>query len=86
MSKADCPVCQEQLSKSLTAKDGLGDPTISEQGRRFLAGLMYQLGYPDRRSIQGRYVASRLEHHHSNGSFKQGLDEATTPETVGGCF
>src|SRR6266403_3992506 len=35
--------CKAALSKSLTAHDGLGDPLISEEGRRFDAGLMCQL-------------------------------------------
>ena len=42
----NCPVCQAALTKSLTAKDGLSNPTISEEGRRFLAGLMCQLSDP----------------------------------------
>ena len=33
MAEADCRVCQAQLRKSLTAQDGLSDPTISEEGR-----------------------------------------------------
>ena len=78
MSEADCPVCQAQLSKSLTAKDGLGDPTISEEGRRFLAGLMCQLTDTQIENLfKVAHVASKPEYHNSDGSFKQGLDEAT---------
>ena len=78
MSEADCPVCQAQLSKSLTAKDGLGDPTISEEGRRFLAGLMCQLTDTQIENLfKAAQVASKPEYHNSDGSFKQGLDEAT---------
>ena len=78
MSEADCPVCQARLSKSLTATDGLGDPTVSEEGRRFLAGLMCQLTDAQIGDLfkAGR-VASMPEYHNSDGSFKQGLDEAT---------
>ncbi len=36
-------ICQAQLRKSLTATDGLSDPIISEEGRRFAAGLLCQL-------------------------------------------
>ena len=77
MSDADCPVCQAQLSKSLTAKDGLADPTISEEGRRFLAGLMCQLTDAQIENLfRAAQVASKPEYHNSDGSFKQGLDEA----------
>ena len=40
--EADCPVCQAILDKSLSASDGLSDPTISEEGRRMLAGQVSQ--------------------------------------------
>jgi hypothetical protein len=78
MNEADCPVCQAQLSKSMTAKDGLSDPTISEEGRRFLAGLMCQLTDNQIENLfRVAQVASMPEYHNSDGSFKQGLDEAT---------
>lgn len=78
MDESACPVCQAQLSKSWSAKDGLGDPTVSEEGRRFLAGLMCQLSDEQ---IQDLFkvgkVASMPKYHNSDGSFKQGLDEAS---------
>jgi len=78
MKEADCPICQARLTKSLTAKDGLSDPTISEEGRRFLAGLMCQLTDVQ---IENLFKAARVafmpEYHNSDGSFKQGFDEAT---------
>jgi hypothetical protein len=78
MSEADCPVCQARLTKSLTATDGLSDPTISEEGRRFLGGLMCQLTDTQ---IGNLFKAARVEempeYHTGDGSFKQGLDEAT---------
>ena len=77
MNEADCPACQAQLSKSLTAKDGLGDPTISEEGRRFLAGLMCQLTDEQISDLfKASRVASMPKYHNSDGSFKQGLDDA----------
>jgi len=78
MKEADCPICQARLTKSLTAKDGLSDPTISEEGRRFLAGLMCQLTDVQ---IENLFKAARVafmpEYHNSDGSFKQGFDEAS---------
>jgi hypothetical protein len=53
----NCPVCQAALTKSLTAKDGLSNPTISEEGRRFLAGLMCQLSDPQ---IEALFKTARL--------------------------
>ena len=77
MKPEDCPVCQAQLSKSLTAKDGLGDPAVSEEGRRFLAGLMCQLTDEQIADLfKVARVASMPKYHNSDGSFKQGLDEA----------
>jgi hypothetical protein len=70
--------CQAILHKSMTAKDGLGDPLISEEGRRFDAGLMCQLSD---QQIQDLFKASRAaempEYHNSDGSFKTGVDEAS---------
>jgi hypothetical protein len=78
MSDADCPVCQAILDKSLTATDGLSDPTISEEGRRFLAGLMCQLTDAQISDLfKSSQVATMPKYHNSDGSFKQGLDEAT---------
>jgi hypothetical protein len=78
MSDADCPVCQARLTKSLTAKDGLSDPTISEEGRRFLAGLMCQLTDAQIEALfKAAHVVDMPEYHNGDGSFKQGLDEAT---------
>ncbi len=78
MNEADCPVCQAQLSKSWSAKDGLADPTVSEEGRRFLAGLMCQLSDGQLTDLfKVSRVASMPKYHNSDGSFKQGLDEAT---------
>ena len=78
MSGTDCPVCQAQLNKSLTATNGLEDPIISEEGRRFLAGMMCQLTDAQIENLfRAGQVASMPEYHNSDGSFKQRLDEAT---------
>jgi len=70
--------CQATLTKSLTAHDGLSDPIISEEGRRFDAGLMCQLSD---QQIEQLFRASRVaqmpEYHNHDGSFKPGTDEAT---------
>jgi hypothetical protein len=70
--------CQAGLRKSLTATDGLSDPMISEEGRRFDAGLMCQLSD---RQIEDLFKASRAaampEYHNQDGSFKAGVDEAS---------
>jgi len=70
--------CQAILHKSLTAKDGLSDPVISEEGRRFLAGLMCQLSD---HQIEDLFKTSRAaampQYHNSDGSFKPGVDEAS---------
>ena len=49
--------CQAVLRKSLTAHDGLSDPMISEDGRRFIAGLMCQLSD---KQIEELFKASRV--------------------------
>jgi hypothetical protein len=67
--EADCPVCQAALTKSLTATDGLSDPTISEEGRRFLAGLMCQLSD---QQIEALFKTARLAEMPDN----KGKDEA----------
>jgi len=78
MAETDCPVCQAQLRKSLTAQDGLSDPTISEEGRRFTAGLLCQL---TDRQIEDLFRSARIaempEYHNGDGTFRQGMDEAS---------
>lgn len=73
---AQPPQCQAVLHKSLTAKDGLDDPMISEEGRRFTAGLMCQLSD---QQITDMFKLSRVaempEFHNGDGSFKQGMSE-----------
>jgi hypothetical protein len=68
--------CQAGLRKSLTAHDGLSDPLISEEGRRFDAGLMCQLSD---HQIEELFKASRAaqmpQYHNKDGSFKTGVDE-----------
>jgi hypothetical protein len=69
--------CQAELPKSWAAKDGLGDPVISEEGRRFAAGLMCQLSD---RQISDLFTVARVaeqsDFRNSDGSFKNGLNEA----------
>ena len=70
------PQCQAVLHKSLTAKDGLGDPMISEEGRRFTAGLMCQLSDEQIADLfKVARVSEMPEHHNNDGSFKQGESE-----------
>jgi hypothetical protein len=68
--------CQAVLHKSLTASDGLGDPMISEEGRRFDAGLLCQLSD---HQIEDLFKSSRAaampEYHNKDGSFKSGVTE-----------
>ncbi len=70
------PQCQAVLHKSLTAKDGLNNPTISEEGRRLTAGLLCQLSD---QQITNLFKLSRVaempEYHNSDGTFKQGQSE-----------
>ena len=76
MAEADCPVCQAQLKKSLTAKDGLSDPAISEEGRRFAAGLLCQLSDEQIADLfKAARVAEKPEYHNSDGTFKNGMSE-----------
>jgi hypothetical protein len=73
---AQPPVCQAVLNKSLTAKDGLDNPTISEEGRRFTAGLMCQLSDDQIATMfKMARVAEMPEHHNGDGSFKNGETE-----------
>jgi len=70
------PECQARLKKSLTAKDGLDNPTISEEGRRFTAGLLCQLSDGQIEDLfKAARVAEMPEHHNADGSFKQGESE-----------
>jgi hypothetical protein len=72
------PECQAGLRKSLTATDGLDDPMISEDGRRFLAGLLCQLSDSQIEALfKVARVAEMPEYRKSDGSFKPGLDEAS---------
>jgi hypothetical protein len=68
--------CEAVLHKSLTATDGLGDPAISEEGRRFDAGLLCQLSD---RQLEDLFKASRAAampmYHNKDGSFKSGVTE-----------
>jgi hypothetical protein len=76
MSEAECPVCQAGLRKSLSATDGLDDPNVSEEGRRFLAGQMCQLTDAQIENLfRVARVAYMPEYHNSDGSFKSGFDE-----------
>ncbi len=75
---SDTPQCQAGLPKSLSAKDGLGDPLISEEGRRFAAGLMCQLSDGQITDLfKAARVAQMPSHHNSDGTFKSGEDEAS---------
>jgi hypothetical protein len=70
--------CQANLRKSLTAKDGLSDPKISEDGRRFDAGLMCQLSDQQIEELfRAARVAAMPKYHNQDGSFKPGIDEAS---------
>jgi hypothetical protein len=70
--------CRAELTKSLTAHEGLSDPVISEEGRRFDAGLLCQLSDSQ---IEDLFKASRAaempEYHNQDGSFKASVDEAS---------
>lgn len=72
----DCPECQARLKKSLAAKDGLSDPTVSEEGRRLLAGQMCQLADAQISALfRLSRVAKMPQYHNSDGSFKNGSSE-----------
>lgn len=70
--------CQAVLPKSWAATDGLGDPPISEEGRRFAAGLLCQLSDTQ---IANLFTVARVseltDYRNSDGSFKSGFDDAT---------
>ena len=68
--------CQARLNKSLTAKDGLGNPVIGEEGRRFLGGLMCQLSDPQIADLfRVARIAQMPRYHEAGGAFKPGLNE-----------
>jgi hypothetical protein len=70
--------CQASLRKSLAAHDGLNDPMISEEGRRFDAGLMCQLSDQQIEALfKSSRAASMPEYHNRDGSFKTGVDETS---------
>ena len=77
-SSSNPPDCQATLPKSFTAKDGLSDPMISEEGRRFAAGLMCQLTDAQ---IADLFTTARVsmspDYRNHDGSFKSGFDEKT---------
>lgn len=68
--------CQAVLPKSFAAKDGLGDPQIAEEGRRFAAGLLCQLSD---RQIADLFTVARVaelnDFRNADGSFRNGFDE-----------
>jgi hypothetical protein len=69
--------CQAVLPKSWAASDGLGDPKISEEGRRFAAGLLCQLSDPQIESLfKTARVTELPDYRNSDGSLKPGQDEA----------
>ncbi len=73
---SDCPECQARLQKSLTANDGLEDPKVSEEGRRYLAGMMCQLNDQQIADLfRVARVAQMPKYHNSDGSFKSNLSE-----------
>jgi hypothetical protein len=69
--------CQAVLPKSWAASDGLGDPRISEEGRRFAAGLLCQLSDAQ---IENVFKTARVtelpDYRNSDGTLKSGQDEA----------
>lgn len=70
--------CYAALRKSLTAHDGLNNPSISEEGRRFDANLMCQLSDHQIEEIfKTSRAAAMPKYHNKDGSFKSGADEAS---------
>ena len=69
--------CQAELPASLAATDGLSNPAISEEGRRFAAGLVCQLSD---RQLTDLFTVARVaeepDFRNADGSFKNGLTEA----------
>ena len=77
-TEAEPKQCQATLRKSLTAHDGLSNPEISEDGRRFDAGLMCQLSDKQIEDLfRAAHVADMPKYHNTDGSFKSGMDEPT---------
>lgn len=69
--------CRAALRKSLTAKDGLSNPRVSEEGRQLDAGLMCQLSDAQIESLfRNSRVAEMPKYHNKDGSFKTGVTEA----------
>ncbi|MGE3974815.1 MAG: hypothetical protein AB7F59_09850 [Bdellovibrionales bacterium] len=54
----DSAKCEARLSKSMSAKDGIGDPVISEEGRRYLGALLCQLST---QQIHDLFKVARVE-------------------------
>lgn len=77
-TEAEPEDCQAVLPKSWAATDGLGDPRISEEGRRFAAGLACQLSD---QQIADLFTVARVSeltlYRNADGSFKNGLNEAS---------
>lgn len=72
------PECQAELHKSLAAKDGLNDPTVSEEGRRFTAGLLCQLSDQQVTDLfRVARVAEMPKYHNDDSTFKEGMTEAS---------
>ena len=70
--------CKAAVRKSLTAHDGLNNPKISEEGRRFDAALMCQLSDQQIADLFKASKAAQMpQYHTSDGSFKPGVDENT---------
>jgi hypothetical protein len=68
--------CRASLRKSLAAKDGLINPSISEEGRRLDAGLMCQLSDAQIDALfRNSHVAEMPKYHNKDGSFKPGITE-----------
>jgi hypothetical protein len=68
--------CQAELTKSFAAKDGLEHPPISEEGRRFAAGLLCQLSDAQLTSLfTVARVAELPDYRNADGSLKAGLTE-----------
>ena len=60
----------------MTANDGLEDPKVGEEGRRFLAGLMCQLNDQQIGDLfRVARVAQMPKYHNSDASFKSNLTE-----------
>jgi hypothetical protein len=68
--------CQATLPKSWAASDGLGDPKISEEGRRVAAGLLCQLSDQQLTNLFKTARVSELpDYRSSDGSLKSGFTE-----------